>query len=359
MEMYFNTRTVISSTYSVLVIILIFMVFNVCVWVSNSLVSRVTSGHFIMETLSGHRNNDRHMENIHVMRANTSLKSRSVTIYPKTDSLNFTLNNPEVCKGNIRDSVDGVSVLFLVHSAPEHFKNRENIRSTFTNQSYFKLHTVRVIFIVGKSKFKIQNTKLAAEHRKYGDVIQGDFRDSYHNLTLKAVAGFHWITKYCPDVKVVAKIDDDTFVNTVMLLQTYLPFLVKRRKSLICHRLPFMKVNARGIWTAMEIATTLRYYPTYPWHHCSGYGVFVRGDLIGPLCKAATITPLLWVDDVYVTGMLTSRINGVTFKHAPNRMLNHCFHKRNCNMLYGNVPVNDIPRIWKYIFTVRYQNPYV
>ena len=40
-------------------------------------------------------------------------------------------------------------------------------------------------------------TRLLAESSLHGDILQADFLDSYHNLTLKSVAMLRWFSTIC------------------------------------------------------------------------------------------------------------------------------------------------------------------
>ena len=40
------------------------------------------------------------------------------------------------------------------------------------------------------------------ESARYGDIVQTDYLDSYHNLTLKAVSWMRWVDAHCPHVQV-------------------------------------------------------------------------------------------------------------------------------------------------------------
>ena len=51
------------------------------------------------------------------------------------------------------------------------------------------------------------------EHLLYGDIVQGDFVDTYRNLSLKAVVGNLWVSKFCSQAEFVVKTDDDMFVD--------------------------------------------------------------------------------------------------------------------------------------------------
>jgi len=51
------------------------------------------------------------------------------------------------------------------------------------------------------------------EFERHKDLVQGNFIDSYRNLTLKAVLGLRWLSQYCRQAPFVIKTDDDTFIN--------------------------------------------------------------------------------------------------------------------------------------------------
>ena len=55
--------------------------------------------------------------------------------------------------------------------------------------------------------------QLEEESSKYGDIIQGDFLDTYHNLSYKAVMGNLWVAEFCSQAEFVVKTDDDMYVD--------------------------------------------------------------------------------------------------------------------------------------------------
>ncbi|NXP42902.1 B3GT4 galactosyltransferase, partial [Leiothrix lutea] len=63
--------------------------------------------------------------------------------------------------------------------------------------------------------------RLLAESRQRGDILQGDFRDSYANLTLKTLLLLRWARACCPGAPFLLKADDDVFLN-VPAVATYL-----------------------------------------------------------------------------------------------------------------------------------------
>ncbi|CAK9293523.1 unnamed protein product [Gordionus sp. m RMFG-2023] len=59
--------------------------------------------------------------------------------------------------------------------------------------------------------------RLKIEARKYRDIVQGNFVDSYQNLTYKMIMGFKWIVSRCPKADYILKIDDDVYVDIFKL----------------------------------------------------------------------------------------------------------------------------------------------
>lgn len=87
-------------------------------------------------------------------------------------------------------------LLMLVHSAPENFLKRNIVRETWGQQST----DVALLFLVGSSDE--HQTSLKVENRKYKDLIQGNFRDAYRNMTYKHVMALKWATYHCPSKRI-------------------------------------------------------------------------------------------------------------------------------------------------------------
>ena len=55
--------------------------------------------------------------------------------------------------------------------------------------------------------------RLEEESSKHGDLVQGDFLDTYHNLSYKAIMGNLWVAEFCSQAEFVVKTDDDMYVD--------------------------------------------------------------------------------------------------------------------------------------------------
>jgi len=46
-----------------------------------------------------------------------------------------------------------------------------------------------------------QRRARVVEQATYGDLVQLDFVDTYHNMTIKAVGALQWLTDFCRDAR--------------------------------------------------------------------------------------------------------------------------------------------------------------
>ncbi len=103
---------------------------------------------------------------------------------------------------------DEVDLLVLVASAVGHTDRRAAIRATWGRKDEAAARRARVVFMLGRGE---------AEDGDEEDVLQEDFVDSYHNLTIKTMMGLKWAAVFCPQAKFLLKTDDDIFVNLPLL----------------------------------------------------------------------------------------------------------------------------------------------
>ena len=70
------------------------------------------------------------------------------------------------------------------------------------------------------------------------DLVQGEFSDTYANLSYKNIMGKLWVSEYCEQAEFVVKTDDDVYVNiyeVYNITRTYITTtLYQRNKLLLC-----------------------------------------------------------------------------------------------------------------------------
>lgn len=187
------------------------------------------------------------------------------------------LINPEydLC-GNQNEKRMFTFVAFVI-LAPQHFEQRQKIRETWANKK--TSDKFKVFFMLGLSHDQNVNQKLKEEALIYNDIVQEDYYDSFHNMTLKVMGAFSWISKYCSNSHFVLRINDDVVVNTYRLIE-YLDGLVStnQHKNKLIGSLFYGQGPHRNPKSAFYVPVEVfpgNDYPPFP----SGIAYIISGEL--------------------------------------------------------------------------------
>ncbi|XP_069129730.1 beta-1,3-galactosyltransferase 5-like isoform X1 [Argopecten irradians] len=233
------------------------------------------------------------------------------TLYPVTLQSPYLINNVNLCK-----NMKKPGLLVIVHTAVDHFKRRRAIRETWANKNILINHGLRIVFMFGLTSNKNTEIMLENESVVHGDIVQGNFQDTYHNLTHKGVLAYRWISEYCPKADLIVKVDDDMFVNIFLLLDVYFPKYKDNTRFMGCqvrHKGTSPIARDKSKW--MVKRDEFKNMTHYPVTYCNGYFVIMSPSIIRELYRASFMTPFFWVDDVYLYGLLPYKIGKV--KHIP------------------------------------------
>ncbi|CAG5103142.1 Oidioi.mRNA.OKI2018_I69.chr1.g636.t1.cds [Oikopleura dioica] len=66
-----------------------------------------------------------------------------------------------------------------------------------------------------------ENHEILEELKLHDDILYGEFKENYWNLTVKEQMFFSWTTQNAPNVKFVYRGDDDTFLNPLKILEFF------------------------------------------------------------------------------------------------------------------------------------------
>ncbi|KAK6756233.1 hypothetical protein RB195_014560 [Necator americanus] len=99
-----------------------------------------------------------------------------------------------------------------------------------------------ILFPTGLSSDTTVNEDVKKEHRKYGDILQADFIDTYRNLTFKTYAHSRYVSQNCMNVRAVLKVDDDVAWNLVLMFG-YLSRTDPQENTLHCRTVRFPLVE--------------------------------------------------------------------------------------------------------------------
>ncbi|XP_071152427.1 beta-1,3-galactosyltransferase 5-like [Mytilus edulis] len=261
------------------------------------------------------------------------------------------LNQNVKCKGK------NVFLLIFIHMAPGNFVGRTLIRSTFGTISSFQNKNIEHVFVLGKTENETLQQDIEQESKRYTDIIQGNFIDSYRNLTYKLVFSLFWVKNFCNNAKFVIKMDDDIMVNIPLIV----PYLKEKLNAgqtskvleckMITENIPVRDRNNKWFITREEYPFT-KFLP-----YCAGHSSIMSIDVVRKMYKATKKVPFLWLEDVYGSGFLSLllKINMFMPKFYFEPVINSLYNKT-CSLFYLNILKNDTNSLemWKTI--TKYDN---
>ncbi|KAJ8919104.1 hypothetical protein NQ315_012089 [Exocentrus adspersus] len=219
---------------------------------------------------------------------------------------------------------------------------------------------IKVLFLMGLEEDNtVRTEKLEEEIKHYGDIVQGNFLDTYHNLTYKHVMGLKYVVYHCPVAKFIFKVDDDVFVNVPILKQFIISYVYEngRPTKIFCSRFHHNPVLRSGKWATSVEDFPENYYPD----HCSGFAILYPKELIFPLYTVAQKSKFFWVDDVFVSGICAQKLNishiGIENLVLSNtdilKIVDLSFTNVTTHFLIGrmNLSENEIRSLWKFVIS--------
>lgn len=177
-------------------------------------------------------------------------------------------------------------------------ESRTAIRKTWGQENLVPHADIVRVFFVGEPKEHdpklVEN--LRKESAKYKDIVQMDFLDSYHNLTIKTMMIMNWVANHCRSAQYAMKIDADIFLNMPYLV-AYLQNKAKHNYitgSVITDGQP--RRNPDSKWYLSEELYPENLFPPY----LSGAGYVFSVDLAKKISMASKFVRPIPMEDVYV-----------------------------------------------------------
>ncbi|XP_030217675.1 beta-1,3-galactosyltransferase 2-like [Gadus morhua] len=232
-------------------------------------------------------------------------------IYP--GNYHFILDDTELCR-----SIHPYLVL-IVPVAPGNWIARDAIRRTWGNETLIQGELIQTVFLLGvpknSSNIKVLQRKVRTENRLYHDLIQSDFIDSYHNLTIKTMVMMDWLASRCPKVPYAMKIDSDMFLNVenlVSMLKTPGTPTTIYMTGRLKYESPVVR-EKNSQWYVSEDSYRENKFPT----HLVGMGYVFSLDMPRRLMEISKRVTPFYVEDAYI-GVCMKTL-GIDFTPPPER----------------------------------------
>ena len=185
-------------------------------------------------------------------------------------------------------------LIIIVSSSPEANKNRMVIRHTWGTDN--ALHRKwKTVFLIGEASSVDISYRISREAQIFGDIIQGDYPETFTNKVFKIESGFEWAAKYC-SFKYLLKTDDDVFVNTRGLIEFLTQTGTANTDFYFGHLMHGNPVLRHGFYGVSEEDHPENTYKDY----ISGGGYVLSRDLVLKLIPMFDIVKPLKVDDAYI-----------------------------------------------------------
>ncbi|XP_052088141.1 beta-1,3-galactosyltransferase 5-like [Mytilus californianus] len=260
---------------------------------------------------------------------------------------NTLLNTGKECKEQNK------FLLVLVYSATYKFYGRQIIRNTFGSISHFANRSIEYVFVLGQTNNNTLQGQIQKESVRYRDIIQGNFIDSYRNLTYKRVFSLFWVNKFCKNAIYVIKIDDDITINIPFLIP-YLNNKINKNNAnvLECFTVfgsrPYRETQSKWYTPVSDYR-----FPTFP-PFCAGPSSIMSINVIRQMYTATSIVPFLWLEDVYGSGFIPWILNiEIVRPNCYLKDVQQSFNEKPCHLFYINNLKNtsDSYMMWKTIET--------
>ncbi|KAM7144517.1 beta-1,3-galactosyltransferase 9 [Macrochelys suwanniensis] len=222
-------------------------------------------------------------------------KARKLDMDPlKTNmSKSYIISSSEVC------SDQEVFLLVIACSSPENRTRRNLIRRTWGNVTGIRGYAVLILFVLGMPASETIQLDISEESQKHGDIIEGNFLDSFKNQTLKIVMSMEWTITFCSTARFVLKTDEEMFVNIPSLAEYLLSLRTHRLEDIYIGRVIHQDVPDRDPQSQSFVSLSQyqdEYYPDY----CSGTAFVISQDVARKIYVVAKETPVLVPPDVFV-----------------------------------------------------------
>ncbi|EEC15036.1 beta 1,3 galactosyltransferase, putative [Ixodes scapularis] len=227
---------------------------------------------------------------------------RNTRVYNEPSS--YTMNPVNLCQTN-SSSLD---YLFLIPSAADHFEHRRAIRETW-GKELRQFSGIRLAFLLGQPQDSELQSALLLESLEHVDLIQGDFQDTYNNMTVKIVMMMHWAIKYCSHIKFLIRMDDDGVLNVPNFFKAIVLKPQNAMYGLLVHNMKIIRdLSHKNAYTEEDFPRPIA--PDF----LAGAMIIIGSETLMSLYKGTGHVTPVRSDDVYLAGMVAERV-GVPLVH--------------------------------------------
>ena len=163
----------------------------------------------------------------------------------------------------------------------------------------FENRTWKTVFLIGQTNSSQLNWLIQREARTYGDIVIGDFLDSYRNLYRKMILSIEWPAKHCAGAQYILKTDEDCYVNvaeTIKWLEAEQERDMRTKDTLyagaVNENMHVVRDPSSRYFVSKEAFPQPSYYP-----YVAGGGYVFSGGLLPKLLESSKNVRIFPVED--------------------------------------------------------------
>ena len=230
-----------------------------------------------------------------------------------------------------------LKLLIVVTTAPWEYDVRQVIRATWgknTNQT-------RTLFLLGVGWANVLQERLIKESEDFKDILQDNYIDSYFNLSLKVLSGYHWWRAHCQEAPFVLRTAADNFIAT----KTLIHFLHSRPHwpDVIIGRCRMRNSPIRWFYIKWFVSLLEYNRDTYP-PYCLGSAFVTSAKTTQLILKTAPDVPYFVQEDVYF-GMVMQKANNNGLAISSHDAFEAGYRKtpdHKCNVKNGWISIHNV-----------------
>ncbi|XP_039268058.2 beta-1,3-galactosyltransferase 5-like [Styela clava] len=249
---------------------------------------------------------------------NGTTQRKHIKILVSPWNVNISSSRAGLFKDKI--NVESWSSITVVKSSLLNKKRRNVIRETWGKFKFIDGVRLETVFILGTTNNIHLQSDIKEENQIYGDILQVDLPDTKENVPLKLLAGMRWASTYLPQNWLYSSADDDFAIH----LPNFLRYIETMRRRIPSHPLPIMCIygyrqaeepdrQPESPWFVSLEQYPAKYWPPY----CRGGWYTMPIATTSKLYEVSRTTPFLYLDDVWVTGIMRVMVNNQEGKSIP------------------------------------------
>ncbi|EDO38374.1 predicted protein, partial [Nematostella vectensis] len=154
---------------------------------------------------------------------------------------------------------------------------------------------VYIQFMVGKTGDLRQDADIETEAATFGDILRGNYEETYRNIVVKVFYAFKWALQFKP--KYILKVDDDVYAHiprfVSWLRKSSTP---KRLYAGYVHFNAYISRNPKNQHYVSKKQFPEKKFPNY----CAGPCYIISGNLLEEFTKQAKKVPIFRVEDAFM-----------------------------------------------------------